>query len=204
MNRKEHWEQVYLTKQPTDVSWYQVRPTLSLELLESLGVGESTRVIDVGGGDSTLVDSLIEREAGRVTVLDISGAALERARARLGARATEVDWVEGDVTRVALPADSVDIWHDRAVFHFLVDESDRRRYVALATRAIRPGGALVLGTFALDGPVRCSGLPVAHYSAELLAAEFGDDFELARSVRDVHRTPSGAEQPFTFVVLRRR
>ena len=204
MNRKEHWEHVYRTKAPTEVSWYQGRPTRSMELLDELGIEPETRVIDVGGGDSTLVDALLERHVAQVTVLDLSAAALDGAKVRLGVRAAEVQWVVADVTAVELTTNSFDIWHDRAVFHFLVDEADRRRYVAQAARSIRPGGALVIGTFALDGPTRCSSLDVVRYSPETLAFELGDDFEFCRSVADIHKTPGGAEQSFTFALLRRR
>lgn len=200
-----HWEQVYRTREPTEVSWYQVRPVLSLELLEELATEPPSRVIDVGGGASTLVDALLETGRWRVTVLDVSGRALALARGRLGEqRAAAVEWIEADVTRARLPAGRYDVWHDRAVFHFLVEEDDRRRYVAQAERALRPGGTLVVGTFALDGPTRCSGLPVVRYGADTLAAAFGDGFELVRGLDDVHVTPAGGEQRFTFAVLRRR
>jgi SAM-dependent methyltransferase len=203
MDRKAHWEHVYAATQPDEVSWYQPEPTRSLELLAEAGVGPATAIIDVGGGDATLVDALLARGLGRVTVLDLSGAALARARARLGLLASEVEWREADVTRADLPAASYDVWHDRAVFHFLTDARDRRRYVDAAAEALRPGGTLVVATFAADGPTRCSGLEVARYTPEALAAEFGDRFTLVRGFGDVHRTPTGAEQRFTFVVLRR-
>jgi ubiquinone/menaquinone biosynthesis C-methylase UbiE len=204
MDRKAHWEQVYRTNQPADVSWYQSWPTRSLELITQAGVGPESAVIDLGGGDSTLVDALLEQNAGHVTVLDISGAALDRAKARLGVRAEDVTWLEADVTAVELPLAAFDVWHDRAVFHFLTDLGDRRRYVAAARRALRPGGALIVGTFAADGPTRCSGLDVARYSPAALAREFGADFELRASVTDVHRTPAGVEQQYLYAVFRKR
>ena len=197
-----HWEGVYERSSPMSSSWYQHEASRSLELLAGLGVGPTSNIIDVGGGDSTLVDGLVARRMGRVTVLDLSRTALQRARTRLGSNSEGVTWMEGDVLRADLPSHSYDVWHDRAVFHFLIDRDDRLRYVAAATSALKPGGAVVIATFALEGPDRCSGLRVARYDSEMLAREFGDAFSLASAVRDVHRTPSGAEQQFTWAVLR--
>ena len=204
MNGKDHWEGVYGAKASTEVSWYQPVPTRSLELIRAASAGPETSIIDVGGGDSTLVDSIVAEKLGRVTVLDLSGAALARAKERLGPQAASVTWLEADVTRVELPMSGFDIWHDRAVFHFLTDATERERYAAVAAAAVRTGGTLVMATFALDGPSRCSGLEVARYSPEDLARELGDAFSLERGFRDVHHTPSGAEQRFSFAVLRRR
>lgn len=204
MDRKAHWEGVYTTKQLTEVSWYQAVPARSLELLRRAGAGPETTLVDIGGGDSTLVDAVLSEHLGRVTVLDISAAALARARERLGARAGEVTWIEADVTRVELPTRSFDVWHDRAAFHFLTQAEDRARYVARAAAALRPGGTLIIATFAPDGPTRCSGLDVAGYSPEGLARELGAAFVLQQGFADVHRTPSGAEQRFTFAVFKRR
>lgn len=204
MDRKAHWEQVYDTRSSMEVSWYQPLPARSLELIREAGAGPESAVIDVGGGDSRLVDTLLEREFRRVTVLDLSGAALARARARLGAPAAAVIWLEADVTAAELAPAAYDLWHDRAVFHFLTDPQDRVRYVAAAARAVRPGGALIIATFALDGPTRCSGLEVVRYGPEELAREFGDSFVLLRSFGDVHRTPSGGEQRFTYAMFERR
>lgn len=203
-DRETHWDAVYRTRQPTEVSWFQPQPVRSLALIADAGAGPDTRVIDVGGGDSTLVDALMERGFRHVTVLDVSATALERARARLGSRGDDVTWLAADVTRVVLPAGAYDLWHDRAVFHFLVDAEDRRRYVATAGAALRPGGTLVVATFAPDGPTRCSGLEVARYDAESLAREFGDAFALRHGSAEVHHAPSGAEQRFTYAVLQRR
>jgi SAM-dependent methyltransferase len=204
MDSKAHWERVYTTRQSTEVSWYQDAPTRSLALLREVGAGPATAIIDVGGGDSTLVDAVVTERLGRMTVLDLSGAALARARARLGSRAGEVTWTEADVTRAALPPQAFDVWHDRAVFHFLTAPEDRQRYAAVAASAVRPGGALLMATFAADGPTRCSGLEVARYSPETLARELGDAFTLVRGFGDVHRTPAGAEQRFTVAIFRRR
>lgn len=200
---KAHWETVYGSKAPTELSWYQPQPTRSLALLEQLGVASSA-IIDVGGGASTLVDALLDRGAGKITVLDISRAALDLTRARLGARAASVEWIEGDITRADLGAGArFDVWHDRAVFHFLTDPDDRRRYVAAASHAIRPGGAALIATFSPQGPQRCSGLTVMRYDPEQLAHELGSEFSLERSAEELHHTPSGAEQAFTYAVLRR-
>lgn len=203
MDRKAHWEDVYATRASDRVSWYQAQPTRSLELLVDAGVGPESTIIDVGGGDSTLVDALVERRLGHVTVLDLSMAALARAQARLGVRASDVTWLEADVTRAELQQHVYDVWHDRAVFHFLTERQDREGYVATAAAALRPGGTLIIATFASDGPTRCSGLEVARYSPEGLATEFGDAFTLLHGFGDVHRTPTGAEQRFTYAVFRR-
>ena len=204
MDPKAHWDRVYQTQRSTDLSWFEPLPTRSLGLIVEAGAGPESEIIDVGGGDSTLVDALVERHLGRITVLDVSGTALERAKLRLGQLAEEVKWLEADITRATLPANAYEVWHDRAVFHFLVEGEDRRRYVEAATHALRPGGTLIVATFASDGPARCSGLPVVRYSPQALAREFGTRFEFIRGFGDVHRTPSGTNQHLTFVVLRRR
>lgn len=204
MNRKDHWEGVYATKSSAEVSWYQLIPTRSLELLDEIGAGPRSAIIDVGGGDSSLVDVLGEQGFEHVTVLDLSGAAIARAQGRLGERASNVTWIEADVTHAALSPEAYDVWHDRAVFHFLTDEEDRRRYVATAAAAVRAQGTLIVATCAADGPTRCSGLEAARYGPDDLAREFESAFALERGFVDVHRTPAGAEQRFTYAVLRRR
>lgn len=203
MEPKAHWEGVYARKQPTEVSWYQPVPATSLALIEAAGATAESAIIDVGGGDSRLVDALLERGLGRVTVLDISAAALARARARLGERAAEVAWLEADITRAELPAQAYDIWHDRALFHFLTSPSDRRAYADLARHAMKPGGTLILGGFAPDGPTRCSGLDVARWEPRDLARELGEGFRLLDSLEETHHTPARAEQRFSWAVLRR-
>lgn len=203
MDRKAYWEGMYTSRESHAMSWYQQHPARSLQLIEDAGVGPGSEIIDVGGGDSTLVDALVERHSGHVTVLDLSRAALGRAQARLGSRSREVRWIEEDVTRAQLPRDSYDIWHDRAVFHFLTERQDRDRYVATAAAALRPGGTLILATFAPDGPARCSGLDVVRYSPEDIAAEFDGAFTLLSAREHVHQTPAGAEQRFTYAALRR-
>ncbi len=190
-----HWDQVWTTKDPERVSWFQPTPETSLALIGT----RPRRVLDVGGGASRLVDALLDRGM-EVAVLDLSAHALEQAKRRLGSRADEVRWIVGDVRTVEdLPP--VDLWHDRAAFHFLTDPGDRARYRAQLLKTVRPGGEAVVATFAPDGPARCSGLPVQRWSADALAAELGLD--LLESRRQVHRTPWGAEQRFTYARLRR-
>lgn len=203
MDRKKHWNDAYAAKSSTELSWYESFPIRSLELLIQAGAGPESEIIDVGGGDSTLVDTIVTRDLGHVTVLDLSRTALERAQARLGSRASDVTWIEADITTATLPRQSYDFWHDRAVFHFLTDLTDRRRYVAAAAAALRPYGILIVATFASDGPTRCSGLEVARYSHEQLAVAFGTEFRLLRDFASVHLTPSGAEQRFTHAVFER-
>lgn len=203
MSRKEHWESVYTVKQSTEVSWYQARPTRTLELLREIGAGPHTNVIDIGGGDSTFVDAVLAEQLGQVTVLDISAGALDRARTRLGERAKDVTWIEADVTQVALPRAAFDVWHDRAVFHFLVDAQEQARYVVTATNAVRSGGHLIMSTFAPEGPTRCSGLEVMRYGPDDLARHFADGFRLREGFAEEHLTPSGARQRFTVALLQR-
>jgi SAM-dependent methyltransferase len=194
---RDHWETVYQQKREDEVSWYQVRPATSLELLARTGVGRDARIVDLGGGASCLVDALLDSGFQHVTVVDIAAAALERARRRLGARASSVTWVPSDVAAWT-PDTAFDVWHDRAVFHFMVRPGDRNAYIGTLRRALRPGGHAVIGTFASDGPERCSGLPVQRYEPETLAAELGTDFRLVDSAREEHVTPGGNIQRFQF------
>ncbi len=200
MESKSHWDEVYTAKSTEAVSWYQPHATLSLALIERVAglSAPPARLIDVGGGASTLVDDLLERRIASVSVLDISGAALDVARRRLGARAADVQWIEGDITTVALAACAYDIWHDRAVFHFLTDPAARAAYVDQVRRAVRPGGHVIVAAFAPDGPLQCSGLPVMRYAPESLHAEFGGAFELLEHLSEDHKTPSGAVQHFVY------
>jgi SAM-dependent methyltransferase len=184
------------------VSWFEAVPTLSLvEIDAALGEG-ATSVVDVGGGASRLVDHLVIRHLTRLAVLDISGRALGIARNRLGDAARGVEWIEADVTNAG-DIGQFDVWHDRAVFHFLTDPADRARYVAQCERTVSRGGIAVVATFAPDGPDMCSGLPVMRYDAADLAAACGVGFELIRSERFVHTTPSGTHQPFVYASFRR-
>jgi SAM-dependent methyltransferase len=202
MSRAEHWEQVYQTKGTDQVSWFQAEARLSRQLIETQAPDRSCAIIDIGAGASTLVDGLLDANYHALTVLDLSPAALQVARARLGARASGVEWRAADVLEAALPTHAFDVWHDRAVFHFLTADADRRRYVAQVQRAVRPGGLVIVATFAEDGPLRCSGLEVARYSPTQLHAEFGAQFALLESHRELHTTPSGATQAFTYCVCR--
>jgi SAM-dependent methyltransferase len=200
MDARAHWEQVYRTRGDAEVSWTQVDPRISLAMIRE--VASTGSVIDVGGGTSPLAGRLLD--AGyEVAVLDISEAALGRARQRLGEHAGRVRWINADVTE-APDLGRFDVWHDRAVFHFLTEPPQRQAYLALLTKTVAPGGGVVIGTFAPDGPERCSGLPVQRWSPEALAAELGEGLELLRSEFEEHITPTGARQSFQFSMFRRR
>jgi SAM-dependent methyltransferase len=203
VNRKEHWQKVYQTRAADAVSWYRPRLGVSLELLELAGMSAASRLIDVGGGASTLVDDLVARGLRGVTVLDVSEAALSVARQRLGERARDVQWLVTDLLQAELPEGGFDLWHDRAVLHFLTEASDASRYAAVAARAVRSGGHAVIGGFAPDGPEKCSGLPVARRSAEDIAAILAPAFHLLATRAERHVTPAGAEQSFAYALLRR-
>ena len=203
-NPKDHWEAVYTTtKDEADVSWFQDSPVPSLELIEQARPDKDAAIIDVGGGASRLADSLLERGFRRVTVLDISAAALDLSALRLGRRASEIQWIVDDVTAWE-PVQRFDIWHDRAAFHFLVEATDRAAYIARLKQALVPGGYAIIGSFAADGPQTCSGLPVHRYDAAGLARELGEDFVLVNSRPHDHATPWNAQQRFQFSMFRRR
>jgi SAM-dependent methyltransferase len=203
MESKEHWEKVYSTKAVTEVSWYQEHAALSLKLMHEAGVSRSASIIDVGGGASTLADDLLALGHERLTVLDLSAAALAAARARLGPRATRIQWIEANVLEADLPACGYDVWHDRAVFHFLTTETERKSYVTKVLHAVKPGGIVIVATFAEDGPTMCSGLPVRRYGADGLHAEFGEPFQLLGHEQESHHTPAGKEQKFVYCFCRR-
>lgn len=199
--RREHWEAVYRDKPDAGLSWRQEDPALSFALALRLARPDDA-VVDIGAGESALAGRLARAGYRAVTALDISAAAIDRARARAGEHAASVRWVVADV--LASPdLGAAAMWHDRAVFHFLTDEQERRQYAALAAQTVVPGGHAVIAAFAPDGPERCSGLPVRRYSAEALAQAFAPAFELASSERETHTTPWGKDQPFTYAVLRR-
>lgn len=203
MRPKEHWEQVYASRAANAVSWYQAHAERSLALIRATGAAMNASIIDVGGGASTLAEDLLAEGYTDLTVLDISATAIAAAKARLGERALGVRWIEADITTINLPRRCIDVWHDRAVFHFLTGSEDRMTYISTILHAVRPGGHVIIATFADDGPTQCSGLPVVRYSPEELHAEFGGAFSLRRSEREVHVTPTGAVQRFVYCHLRK-
>ncbi len=200
MNRREHWEHVYRTKAPDQVSWFQAEAQLSQALIADVAPDRATPILDVGAGASTLIDGLLSAGYHNCTVLDLSGRALELSQQRLGSLASSVTWMCGDVLTTPLPTSTFAVWHDRAVFHFLTDAEERAAYVAQVRRALRPGGHLIIATFAEDGPMRCSGLDVARYSPAALHGVFGSEFRHLESRREMHTTPSGGQQAFTYCV----
>ena len=203
MQPKNHWEHVYSTKKTESVSWFQEHAEQSMRLIRGTGVPYSAGIIDVGGGASTLVDDLLRSGYRAVSVLDLAAAALSVAKARLGERASEVQWTEGDITKVLLPVHAFDVWHDRAVFHFLTSKEDRAAYVDTVLRSVKPGGHVIVATFAEDGPIQCSGLPVMRYGPSELHAEFGSPFSLVQHEREEHHTPFGTVQKFVYCYCRK-
>lgn len=198
METQQHWENVYQTKSPDEVSWYQPTPEKSLEIITNTGIPHDGAIIDVGGGASTLVDSLLEQGYSTISVLDISANAIVTAQTRLGNNAGRVRWIVADITSVELPSQSIDVWHDRAVFHFLTNPDDQQRYIRLVNHALKPGGHIIVATFAPDGPTKCSGLNVMRYAPEELHSTFGDNFMLMHSEQELHHTPFGTEQSFIY------
>ena len=203
MEAKNHWETVYEQKAPDAVSWYAPHLAQSLQFIRKTGVPPTASIIDVGGGESTLVDDLLNAGYGDVTVLDISQRALDVARQRLGPRQGQVHWLAVDVLQHSFPKAAFDVWHDRAVFHFMTSEEQRQQYVQQVLHALKPGGFAIVGAFGPEGPTKCSGLPVARYGAEQLHDEFGQRFALLEHTIDVHTTPWGAPQQFVYCFCRR-
>ncbi|MCW8836334.1 MAG: class I SAM-dependent methyltransferase [Rhodospirillales bacterium] len=201
-DRRRHWEDVYAGKKPEEVSWYQKSPETSLALIAASGIGKAAPIIDVGGGASRLVDGLVGRGYGDITVLDIAEGAIDASKERLGASAGSISWVVADVTVWRSPRIYA-LWHDRAVFHFMTSAADRAAYIATLRAGLAVGGAAVLATFAPDGPEKCSGLPVRRYSPASLCAELGSGFVLEESRSEVHTTPAGGNQKFQFCRLTR-
>jgi SAM-dependent methyltransferase len=199
---KAHWEEVYSAKGATGVSWYQAEPRLSLALIRVVAPASGGRIIDIGGGASVLVDRLLDLSFERIAVLDIAETALGEARSRLGERSGRVEWIVANVIRIR-EVGTFDVWHDRAVFHFLTDAADRRKYVDLARRTLPAGGHLIIASFADDGPEQCSDLDVCRYNAESLSAELGAEFSLIQEVRETHETPWDTPQAFFYGVFRR-
>ncbi|QWR77437.1 class I SAM-dependent methyltransferase [Candidatus Magnetomonas plexicatena] len=202
MKSKEHWDRVYTCKQTTEVSWFEAHPEMSLRMIKSTGVQVDGAIIDVGGGASTLSDVLIADGYQKITVLDISAAALQKSKERLGELAHRVKWLDADITETKLP-DNYDIWHDRAVFHFLTDADDRKKYVDTLRESLNSGGYVIISTFSIEGPMKCSGLDVVRYSPETLHRELGDDFTLEESVNVEHVTPAKGVQKFICCCFKR-
>ncbi len=200
---KRHWETLYAARQPHEVSWTQAVPTTSLAFIRSFALPKAAAIIDIGGGDSRLVDSLLDEGYENVSVLDISGAALARARQRLGPRQSRVQWIEADIRDFVPPARYA-VWHDRAAFHFLTTAPEIARYLHRARAAIVPAGFLTMGTFSPAGPTQCSGLPIRQYSEDTLSAELREGFTKIRCLTEDHHTPFHTTQNFLFCSFQRR
>ncbi len=196
-SQQEHWERVYQGTDQELVGWYQATPTRSLRFIQGCGLGTDAPIVNIGGGSSVLVDRLLDKGFTDVTVLDLSATALALAQERLGTRSSSVNWVEGDVTKHKFDQ-TYQVWHDRAAFHFLIDEERQLRYVEQLRNAVPVGGHVILATFALNGPERCSGLPVARYGPESLSSRLGADFEPVVFEQETHQTPGGAVQEFLY------
>ena len=202
MDVQVHWESIYSEKASDAVSWYSPHLETSLALIEKSGAGKSTAVIDVGGGESTLVDDLLARGYEDVTVLDVSQTAMDVCRKRLGQASTRVCWLAADILKAELIPAAYDVWHDRAVFHFLTDASDQAAYVRQVTKAMKAGGHVIVSTFGPQGPTKCSGLDIVRYNAESMQSRFGERFYLLDSFMELHRTPFGTIQQFLFCRFR--
>ena len=202
MDVKKHWDKVYATKAPESVSWYRAQLETSLALIERAAVARSASIIDIGGGESTLVDDLLLRGYKTLNVLDVSPTAIEVTKKRLGTAAKQVRWLVGDIVEIELEPHAYDLWHDRAVFHFLTTPERRLAYVRQVTCAVRPGGHVIVSTFGPEGPTKCSGLDVMRYDAESLHGEFGGHFRLVESSKELHETPFGTTQQFLYCYCR--
>ncbi|NRB39338.1 MAG: class I SAM-dependent methyltransferase [Pseudomonadales bacterium] len=204
MDKKNHWEGVYNTKASDDVSWFQVHATQSLAMIDKLKLEKTAAIIDIGGGASTLVDDLLIRGFENLQVLDLSAAALAVSQSRLAEKAQKVDWLVGDITELELPKDSLDLWHDRAVFHFLTEAADQQKYISTLKHSLKKGGHVIIATFAEDGPQKCSGLAIQRHSAESLQRIFGDNFELLEQFSEQHQTPFTTSQNFIYCLFSKR
>jgi len=202
MDTRTHWEKIYTTKAPDQVSWYRPHLETSIDLIERSISDRSAPIIDIGGGESTLVDDLLARGFQNVTVLDVSQVAIDATKQRLQQVAGRVHWVAADVTRVQLHPAAYDVWHDRAVFHFLTAPEQRAAYVRQVTRSVKAGGHVIVSTFGPEGPTKCSGLDVVRYDAESLHEEFGTRFRLVESSKELHGTPFGTTQQFLYCYCR--
>jgi 2-polyprenyl-3-methyl-5-hydroxy-6-metoxy-1,4-benzoquinol methylase len=202
MDAKVHWEKIYTTKAPDQVSWYRPHLETSLAFIKSATGDRMASIIDVGGGESTLIDDLLEQGFQNITVLDVSQAAIDVNKARLGEKATGVKWIVADITQVELEPRAYDVWHDRAVFHFLTAQEQRTAYVRQVARSVKSGGYVIVSTFGPGGPTKCSGLDVVRYDADSLHDEFGARFRLVESSMEVHQTPFGTTQQFLYCYCR--
>ena len=202
MDVKSHWENIYASKAPEAVSWYRAHLETSLALIERATDVQNAAIIDVGGGESTLVDDLLARGCKDITVLDVSEKAIEVTKKRLGAAAEKVHWLEADIENAELRPCAYDVWHDRAVFHFLTTPERRLAYIRQAARAVKPGGHVIVSTFGPEGPLECSGLRVMRYDADSLLDEFGGRFRLVESSKENHLTPFGTTQQFLYCCCR--
>jgi 2-polyprenyl-3-methyl-5-hydroxy-6-metoxy-1,4-benzoquinol methylase len=198
VDAKSHWDKVYRTKRPNEVSWYRPHLEVSLQLIEDAAPNRNPYIIDVGGGESTLVDDLLTRGYRNLSILDVSLTALDVAKERLGDRADMVNWLRGDVTTFAFTRHQYDVWHDRAVFHFLTESKERAAYVRQVAHAVKPGGHVIVATFGPKGPTKCSGLDVVRYDPSALHDEFGPSFQLVKHLTELHQTPAGSIQQFTY------
>jgi 2-polyprenyl-3-methyl-5-hydroxy-6-metoxy-1,4-benzoquinol methylase len=198
MDAKTHWEKVYTTREPETVSWYRAHLETSVALIERAAHSRSASIIDIGAGESTLVDDLLSRGYENITVLDISQTALDVTKNRLGSLAEQTKWIVADITQVELEPSGYDVWHDRAVFHFLTSTDQRAAYVRNVARSVRPGGHVIVSTFGPEGPTKCSGLEVMRYDANSLHNEFGVRFRLVESSNELHNTPFGSTQQFLY------
>lgn len=202
MDPRTHWEKIYTTKASNQVSWYRPHLETSIALIERSVNNRSASIIDVGGGESTLVDDLLAKGFQALSVLDVSRAAIAATKKRLGPRADRVHWLVADINQTALPPAAYDVWHDRAVFHFLTEPEQRAAYVRQVARSVKPGGHVIVGTFGPEGPTKCSGLDVLRYDAESLHHEFGSRFRLVESSQELHETPFGTTQQFLYCYCR--
>ena len=203
MSQKHHWEKTYSSKVTQELGWYAPRLQTSLDWIMDLGLSPDASIIDAGGGASTLVDDLLEAGFGSITVVDISEKSLSSAKSRLGSKAERVTWMVGDITSIALPAHQYDLWHDRASFHFLTELHQQRKYRDKVLQALKPGGHLIIGTFAPEAPPKCSGLPVQRYTQDQLSKTLGEEFELLREKKELHVTPGGVEQAYLYCQFQR-
>jgi ubiquinone/menaquinone biosynthesis C-methylase UbiE len=203
-DQESHWGSVYKSKSPMQVSWYQPHLKKSLELIAKAGVSKDASIIDVGGGASTLADDLIAQGFANISVLDISAESLEASKKRLGKTAQEINWIVSDITDAQLPKSHFELWHDRAVFHFLTDDKDKHKYKRILLDTLKPQAFVIIATFSLTGPMKCSDLEVARYSSETLSQELGNHFKLIEHLEESHKTPLGAAQNFTYCLFRRR